>query len=252
MLIEERINRMKEYLNEKKSASIEELAELLKVSKDTIRRDLIKLEKQNQVKRIHGGVMLTRTKEALIFDYEERSSQFQEIKEKLAKRAVQLIRNDSSILFDASTTVEAVIPHLNNKGILAITNSLSHAVLLAQLENCEINLLPGKLHKKQLFISGTETVNKISEYNVDYALIGIFAINQDGLFIHTEEEGLVKRQMIRQSKQIIALADHSKINTTGFFKVCHLNEIDSLITDEMPDEEFSRALAKNNVKLILI
>lgn len=251
MLIEERSNKIQEYLNEKKSASIEELAELLQVSKDTIRRDLMKLEQKNRVKRIHGGAMLV-TREALIFDYEERSNQFQGIKEKLAIKSSQLISDNSSILLDASTTVEAVIPHLNHKGILAITNSLSHAILLAQLENCEINLLPGRLHKKQLFISGAETVNKIGEYKVDYALLGVFALNQEGLFIHTEEEGLVKRQMIQQSKQVIALADHSKINTTGFFKVCELNDIDLLITDKQPNEDFSRALTENNVTLILV
>lgn len=250
MLIEQRINKITEYLHEKKSASIEELVALLHVSKDTIRRDLIQLEKKNVLKRIHGGAMLV-NREALIFDYQERVNKLELIKEKIARLASERISNNSSILLDSSTTVEAVIPYLNHKGIFTVTNSLSHAILLAQLENCEVSILPGKIHKKQLFIYGAETVKKISEYNVDYALLGVFAINKNGLFIHTEEEGLVKRQIVEQSKQVIALADHTKIETTGLFNVCRLAEIDCLITDKKPTKEFCAILAKNNVELIL-
>lgn len=248
LLIEERLSRIKTILEQQKSASLEALADELSVSKDTIRRDLIKLEQKNIVKRIHGGAMLA-NREALIFDYKERSSRDQQLKDHMGRLAAEQIKSNSSLILDSSTTVEAVIPYLQGKGILAITNSLTHATLLAQLNNSEIRILPGKLHKQQLFIYGAETVQKISEYSVDYTLLGIFAINSDGLFIHTEEEGLVKRQMIRQSKRVIALADHTKLGTTGLFKICGLSEIDVLVTNQPPSAEFMTALAENNVEL---
>ncbi|MGM0214168.1 DeoR/GlpR family DNA-binding transcription regulator [Enterococcus sp. AZ109] len=251
MLIEERVNKIKTILEEQRSASIDELAEQLMVSKDTIRRDLIKLEQKNIVKRIHGGAVLA-SREALIFDYQERSSRDQKVKEQMGQAAAERIKSNSSMILDSSTTVEAVIPYLQGKGILAITNSLTHATLLAQLDNSEVSILPGKLHKKQLFIYGAETVQKISEYLVDYTLLGVFAISRDGMFIHTEEEGMVKRQMVRQSKKVIALADHTKIETTGLFKICSLSELDVLVTDQMPPQEFVTALEENNVELITL
>lgn len=251
MLIEERLSKIKTILEQQDSASMDYLAEQLAVSKDTIRRDLIKLEQKNIVRRIHGGAMLA-SREALIFDYQERSSRDQQVKEQMGQLAAEMIKSNSSMILDSSTTVEAAIPYLQGKGVLAITNSLTHATLLAQLDNSEISILPGKLHKKQLFIYGAETVQKISEYLVDYTLLGVFAISQNGMFIHTEEEGLVKRQMVRQSKKIIALADHTKIETTGLFKICSLQELDVLITDQMPPQEFVTALEENNVELITL
>ncbi|MGC6769144.1 DeoR/GlpR family DNA-binding transcription regulator [Enterococcus sp. LJL128] len=250
MLIEERLERIKSVLEEHKSATIEKLVEELKVSKDTVRRDLIKLEKQNVVKRTHGGAVLN-NREAMIFNYDQRSEKFHLIKEKIAQKAAELIKDNSSVIFDSSTTVEAAIPQLQDKNIYAITNSLTHAKLLAKNKKGEVTLLPGKLHKEQLFLYGSETIQKLEQYNADYTLLGVFAISGKGLFIHTEEEGLVKRQMALQAAKVIAVADHTKIDTTGFFKVCELSDIDYLITDMEPDQEFIQALNEKNVVLVL-
>ncbi|OXM20466.1 hypothetical protein CBI35_17920 [Pantoea sp. AV62] len=162
-----------------------------------------------------------------------------------------LINDNSSVIFDSSTTVETVIPHLSDKNILAVTNSLTNANRLARNKKCDIKILPGNLHKEQMFLYGSETIQKIEKYHVDYVLLGVFAISDKGLFIHTEEEGLVKRQMVMQGTTVIAVADHTKINTTGFFKVCDLSWINYLVTDELPESSFIQSLQDNNVELIL-
>ncbi|SEG59540.1 DeoR/GlpR family DNA-binding transcription regulator [Paenibacillus sp. UNC499MF] len=250
MLIEERLDKIKSIIEANKSATIEFLSETLDVSKDTIRRDLIKLEQQNVVRRTHGGAV-SANREAMILDYDQRSSRLNRIKEQIAQKAAEIVKDNSSILFDSSTTVEAAIMQLGNKRLYAITNSLTHAKLLAKLEKAEITLLPGKLHKDQLFLYGSETVKKIEQYNTDYTLLGVFALSKDGVFIHTEEEGLVKRQMIAQGHHVIALADHTKIDTTGFFKVCSLAEIDVLVTDQQPEPQMMDYLNENKVEVIV-
>lgn len=250
MLIEDRLNKIKKIIQESKSVSIETLVAKVGVSKDTVRRDLIKLEQDNIIRRTHGGAMIN-NRDALIFDYSQRAGTLNPVKEKIARRAAEIIKNNATIIFDASTTVEAVIHHLPDRHFVAITNSLTSAHQLARHKGCSVKLLPGNLHKEQLFLFGSETVKKIAEYHVDYVLLGIFAISDKGVFIHTEEEGLVKRQMVMQGTKVIALADNTKINTTGFFKVCDLSLIDCLITDTRPDETFLKALAENNVELLL-
>lgn len=250
MLIEERLEKIKKIIEEHKSATIEQLEKELVVSKDTIRRDLIKLEKQQVLRRTHGGAV-SANREALILDYKQRSSKFNQIKEEIAQKAAEVIKDNSSILFDSSTTVEAAIRHLGNKSLTSITNSLTHAMLLAKFEKVEVTLLPGKLHKEQLFLFGSETVKQIEQYNTDYTLLGVFALSEAGLFIHTEEEGLVKRQMVAQGRKVIALADHTKLDMTGFFKVCGLSEIDILITDQQPEPAFIECLKRNQVELIV-
>lgn len=250
MLIEQRLNKIRKIVKEQKSVSIESLVAMVGVSKDTIRRDLIKLEQDNEIKRTHGGATVP-NREALIFDYYQRLTTLAPIKESIAIKAAEMIQDNVSIIFDASTTVQAVIPHLANKQILAITNSLTNAHQLAKNRSCDVKLLPGTLHKEQLFLFGSETILKLAEYRVDYVLLGIFSISDEGVFIHTEQEGLVKRQMLRQGAKVIALADHTKINKTGFFKVCDLSLIDYLITDVKPDDEFIHALIAHNVELII-
>lgn len=250
MLIEDRLNTITQIIEEHKSISIENLVGLLQVSKDTIRRDLIKLEQDNVIRRTHGGAVLN-NRDALIFDYAQRSSKFNPVKEKIARKAAEYIKDNSSVIFDSSTTVEAVTVDLMDKNINAITNSLPIAQRMARNNKSVISVLPGKLHKDQLFLYGSETIQKLAEYNVDYVLLGVFAISADGIFIHTEEEGLVKRQMVNQGVTVIALADHSKIDTKGFFKVCDLSRIDYLVTDSEPEESFKNALKKNGVQLVL-
>ncbi|CAI2534323.1 HTH-type transcriptional repressor glcR [Serratia ficaria] len=250
MLIEERLNKIKKIIQENKSISIESLVYKLKVSKDTIRRDLIRLEQLNVVKRTHGGAVIN-NRDALIFDYNQRSEIQNPVKERIAIKAAELIKDNSSVIFDSSTTVETVILHLSDKNIMAITNSLTNANRLAKNKKCDIKILPGNLHKEQMFLYGSETIQKIEMYHVDYVLLGVFAISDKGLFIHTEEEGLVKRQMVMQGKTVIAVADRTKINTTGFFKVCDLSWINYLVTDELPEGSFKQSLRENNVELIL-
>ncbi|EUJ28209.1 DeoR family transcriptional regulator [Listeria floridensis FSL S10-1187] len=154
-------------------------------------------------------------------------------------------------MFDSSTTVEAFIRELGETNLYAITNSLTHAQVLAKNPKAEISVLPGTLHKEQLFLYGSETVQKIADYQADYAILGVFAISSGGLFIHTEEEGFVKRQMANHAKTVIALADHTKIGTSGFFKVCDLEEIDYLVTDRELSEEFCEVLRERNVQWII-
>lgn len=250
MLIEDRLNKIKKIIQENKSVSIEALVARMGVSKDTIRRDLIRLEQDNVIRRTHGGAVIN-SRDALIFDYSQRSETLNPDKENIARKAAEIIKDNASVIFDASTTVEAVIPKLTDKNILAITNSLTNANRLAKNKKADVKLLPGMLHKEQLFLFGSETIQKIADYHVDYVLLGIFAISDKGVFIHTEEEGLVKRQMVMQGKKVIALADNTKINTTGFFKVCDLALIDYLITNIPPDDSFIQALRENDVELIL-
>ncbi|MFV0555849.1 MAG: hypothetical protein ACK5LM_01930 [Lactovum sp.] len=64
-------------------------------------------------------------------------------------------------------------------------------------DRTEISVLSSKPHKQQLFLYGSDTVKKIEQYCTDYALLGVFALSEEGLFIHTEEKGMVKRQIVK-------------------------------------------------------
>lgn len=118
-------------------------------------------------------------------------------------------------------------------------------------DRTEISVLPGKLYKQQLFLYGSDTVKKIEQYCTDYALLGVFTLSEEGLFIHTEGEGMVKWQMVKQGNYVMTLTDHTKFGTTCLFKVCSLSEIDMLITDKQLSAVLTQKLESNNVEIVL-
>lgn len=249
MLIEERYNLITNVLQDRKTVTIEELCNLLGVSKDTVRRDLITLEKRKVLKRTFGGAMLA-SKPVPALRHEQRLSQFRMAKDIIADAAVQLVKNNSVVMFDSSTTVQATVPLLAGKGIQAVTNSLPTAQSLSLIDDCRISLLPGTLHREQLYVIGADTIEKIASYHFDVCFLGVFALDSCGLYTHTEEEGLVKKQMIRQSSLTVALADHTKFDTVGFYKVGPLECIDVLVTDEKPSPALLEAVKTSGVKLL--
>lgn len=250
MLIEERLKKVIEILEEQNSATVDFLSQKLAVSKDTVRRDLIKLENEAKIKRLHGGAMLA-TRDALIFDYSHRVLSLADVKKQLAYEVVAFIEDHMSLIFDSSTTVEAVIPLIKNKKLHVITNSLTHGLLLSQQQNKQVTIVGGKLHNEQQFLYGEETVEKLSHYSANLTVLGVFAISSQGLYIHTEEEGFVKQMMVKQGRTVVALADQTKIGTTGFYKIADLKEIDVLITDKLPEASFCESLKENSVRLVI-
>lgn len=250
MLIEERMNKIMELIKKNESVKIEKLAEELQVSKDTIRRDLIQLENMGKVKRTHGGAVLAPAVPA-VASYNERKLRKNKCKEAIGKKTAEMIGDDTSIIFDSATTVEAIIPFLGDTNIFAITNTLSTATQLSTLPNCKVSILPGILDNNHLFITGIDTVKKLSNYRTDYALLGAFALNEQGIWESDEGEALVKEQMVKSARTKVLMVDSTKFNTTGLVLSCKLDDIDLLITEKFPDGKLGSAIKKSAVNVII-
>lgn len=251
MLIEERLNRILELLKEKEVVTIEDLINDLNVSKDTIRRDLIRLENDKAIKRTHGGAVLNDQLTVSVF-YNERKEKYKESKLAIGKATSTLVSQDSMVILDAATTVETAIPYLDKMNIRTITNSLSTASELSKLSDCTISILPGKLSKEHLYITGADTVLKLMSYKADYALLGAFSIDENGVWVAEEEDGEVKNQIVKSARINILMSDSSKFNKKGSVKSCELSDIDYLVTDKMPEEKIRTALENNSVKIIIV
>ncbi|MCI9516233.1 MAG: DeoR/GlpR transcriptional regulator [Lachnospiraceae bacterium] len=250
MLIEERLNKIVEIIRINDSARIEELAETLEVSRDTVRRDLIRLENEGVIKRTHGGAVLNDNRASIVF-YDERKNQKLESKKAMGRCAAKLIKKDASVIFDASTTVEEVISFLDKKHIFAVTNSLTAATELTQLNDCTIAVLPGRLDHNHLYVTGSDTVQKLNQYNVDYLLLGVYAMDSGGIYTCSESEGAVKAKMLASARKKIAMADSSKFDTTGLIRICTLQDVDILVTDKFPEGRLLEAMQKAGVEIIV-
>lgn len=250
MFQEERLLSIIDYLKEKKRISVDDICSLFDVSKDTARRDLVKLEEDQAIIRTRGGAILPSTQHE-IKDYSNRLSIVSTEKKRIGKKAASLISPGDYIILDTSTTVQACAEHLDEIECTVITNSINQADILSKNPNAHIQLLGGEFHKEHRYLFGTSVIEKLSHYHADKTFMGVVGISEKGLTVAHEEDGMVMRKMMQQADQVIILADHTKIGVTGYFRFATLQDIDLFITDKEPDEKFQKLLEKHGVELLI-
>ncbi|UOR10791.1 DeoR/GlpR family DNA-binding transcription regulator [Halobacillus amylolyticus] len=250
MYQEERLIEILNYLRNERRISVEKICELFNVSRDTARRDLVKLEEQQAILRTRGGAILPSTRNK-IKDYSNRLQTDSGEKLHIGRKAASLIRNGDKIILDASTTVQSCADQLKELDCTVITNSINQAEILSSKAKLTIHLLGGQLHKEHRFLYGTSVIDRLSKYHVDHAFIGVVGISEHGLTIAHEEDGMVKRKMIERAKQVTVLADHTKVGVTDFYQYAGLEDIDLLITDRTPSLDFQELLTTHQVELLV-
>ncbi|CAM2871757.1 DeoR/GlpR family DNA-binding transcription regulator [Paenibacillus sediminis] len=251
MYQEERIQAILEYLKEHQRVSIQDICRLFEVSRDTARRDLLKMDELGVIIRTHGGAVLpTQTKE--VKEYKDRLTKESGEKQEIGRFAATLVKNGDFIAMDASTTVQYAAENISAQDIVVVTNSIDNADTLSKKEKVTIHLLGGILDPKHRFLYGSATLSKLADYHVDKLFLGACGITSSGLSFPHEEDGAVKREMIRRAGQVIVLADHTKFEHQMFYKIADLEEVDLLITDKRPSDKMMNELSDHGVQLFIV
>ena len=220
-----------EILLKEKKVSVGELARALFISEPSVRRDLQSLEKQNLIKRTHGGAMLEETALSksripfLLREYEQSSA-----KAIIAEKAIELIRDNDVVFMDASTSCYYLIPFLASKrNLTVITNGVK---ALTKLAEYDINTVStgGTLLNSCLALVGDEAYKTIEKYNADIALFSCRGISDNGYLTDiSPEENNVRRKMIKYSKKAYLLCAKDKFGKSYFHNLCHKDEISGVI-----------------------
>ncbi|UOF92436.1 DeoR/GlpR family DNA-binding transcription regulator [Fodinisporobacter ferrooxydans] len=251
MYQEERLIGILNYLQVHQRISIEDICNVFEVSRDTARRDLVKLEENRSIIRTRGGAILPSvTKEVL--NYEQRLLDEPEGKREIGKLAASLIKNNEYLIMDASTTVQFVAEYMLNQNNVVVTNSIDIASILSKQEIGSLHVLGGLFNPTHRFIYGAKAIEMLSDYNADKLFLGTCGITQDGLSIPDAEEAYLAREMIRRVDQVIVLADHTKFGRKLFQRVCGWDDVDILITDKEPSDEMIEILNRHEVDVMLV
>lgn len=249
MLQDERLEAILLYLKDHERITIETVCEINNVSKDTARRYLIKLEELGKVVRIRGGAKkLSYSNE--LYDYSQRLHMSSTVKDRIGEYAATLIKDGESLILDASTTVQCAAKYLKTNNHTVITNSINVVNELVRKDRIKINILGGTLDPQHQAIYGSRAIKDIQQYKVDKCIIGTCGISEEGISTSIEEEGLLLREMIMRSQQTILLADSTKFNKLFFQKVCGLELIDTLITNEKLPSNLRKELSRHSVEVI--
>ena len=229
----ERDKEILEILVAKKQATVKELADRLFVSEPSIRRDLANLEKQNLIKRVHGGAVIEETalsKNKIPFAIRELEQS--NAKVIIAQKAIELVHDNDVIFLDASTSAYQLIPFLQSKrNLTVITNGVRALEKLAEYDIHTIST-GGSLVASCMALVGEDAYRTIESINADIAFFSCRGLSNEGYLTDiAPAENHVRSKMIKNAKRSYLLCAKDKIGKKYYHNLCHSRELDGVITD---------------------
>lgn len=231
------------------SVSVEQLADTLGVTLQTVRRDVQRLADEGLLSRFHGGVRV-RSSTIENIAYQQRESLNAEGKSRIARAVAAAVPNDCSLILNIGTSTEAIARALLfHSGLRVITNNLNVATILSVNPKSEVIVAGGVVRGRDQGIVGEAAADFIRQFKVDIALIGISGIEPDGSLRDFDyREVKVSQTIIAHAREVWLAADISKFNRPAMVEVATLSQIDRLFTDAPPPEPFPALLAEAQVR----
>ena len=252
MLKEERTANIIECLKEKNSATIRELADLNKVSEDTVRRDLEYLEMHGVLDRVRGGAVWRRENLSQHV-YELRLAINADAKSQLAPLVRNVLKDGETLILNSGSTTVEIAKYIAQwyKRLTVITNDINIIALLSKKENFRLILLGGFIDKEENATYGSNAEEEIKQYNAD---VGIFAVNSisidRGVRDFRADQLETFKNMIKVSDKVVVAIDASKFEKNSCMEVCGLDEVHCIISDEGLSKEQITAYSSKGIEVI--
>lgn len=216
---------------------LRDLAEILGVSSDTVRRDIRELDEKGLLRQVHGGAIangyqLKRPK------FKKKTVYAAQSKREIAAKALHLVQADSVNLVSGGTTNLELMRQLPPKlKATFFTSSIPIALELMSHPSIELIFLGGRMNPEAQIALGGATINALSEIKVDNLFLGTGYLDADfGLSEFDHEIIELKKAMIRAARKVISLTISEKLDTTNRYKVCDLSAIHTLVTELAPSD----------------
>ena len=236
-----RQDRIKEYIEERNVVTIKELQEMFpEVSLMTIHRDLDALEDGGVIVKFRGGARSVRYAGDPEFNVRMRDNNSGKLL--IARKAMELIQPHSSIFLDASTTNLTLARTLPDMNLNIFTTGPSIALELCRLHNPVITLCCGTINRKNLALSGQNTLEMLEKINIDMAFIGVSGCSvESGFTCGTEGDMLVKRMVIQKARTSVVMCTQEKLRCLMPYTFANMKDVDYLISDVVMPEPFQKA-----------
>lgn len=247
----ERHNAIVELVTERGFASIEELARHFEVTPQTIRRDINLLDEENRLRRFHGGAGIATSTSNIA--YADRKIRNLEEKTRIAEAIAERVPDHSSMFINIGTTTETIARALlQHQGLTVITNNLHVASTLSSKDDFNIIIAGGVVRNRDGGIIGETTVEFVQQFKVDFAIIGISGIDEDGELLDFDyQEVRVAQAIIQNSRQVFLAADHTKFGRNAMIRLGNIREATHLFTDRRPPAPVVDIMNEEGVRLIV-
>ena len=251
MLAAERKNIILEKLQNEKKVVVSELSAFFGVSEETIRRDLDKLDKEGICIKGYGGAILNESNSADM-PFEIRKRRNMDGKRKIAARIAEIVNDGDHIFIDPSTTGVAIVNALRDKKRLTIiTNSIEVLTELRDASGWDVISTGGTMKENYLALVGPRALESISSFNADKVILSCKGIDMSkGITDGNELFSQVKCTMLQAARVRILAVDSSKFGQVAFSQICEIGEINMVVTDEKPSDEWLAYFENNGIRCI--
>ncbi|MCH4280480.1 DeoR/GlpR family DNA-binding transcription regulator [Mediterraneibacter sp. NSJ-151] len=251
MLAIERRNAILEKLQAERRVVVSELSQIYKVSEETIRRDLEKLENDGFAIKSYGGAVINENANVdLPFNIRKKRNVIS--KQKIAEVISSRIKDGTSIMLDASSTAVYIAKALKErKNLTLITNSIE--ILIEMFDTPNVNVLStgGAMREGSFALVGPQTDKMLKSYHVDVAIVSAKGFDLETGMTDTEElHANNKKTMLHAGREKVLAVDSSKFGKTAFTEIGTLEDISMVVTDAKPDEVWLQAFKEYGIECI--
>ncbi len=252
MLVNERYNLIKDRLRKSGAITVSELISEFGVSAETVRRDLLALEKSGILSRVHGGAIAqAHLKPA--GDFSARLDEHRAEKSELSLRAAELIREGDIIAVDSGTTAVEFAEVLKSLAIhfTVITHSLAVFNVISGCENIETILIGGTYDKTENAFWGHLTHEALRRLHASKVFIFPTGISLAlGVFDFHLNLTDIQHTLLEISDKVIILADSSKFEKTSLVRLCDVSPEHIYVTDSELPESIFELYKENNLTIL--
>jgi DeoR family transcriptional regulator, fructose operon transcriptional repressor len=251
---EERQQAIADLVAQRGRLSVNALAAEYAVTTETVRRDLSVLERAGILRRVHGGAVPAAALTALESRVGERDLAHADEKDRIAKRALDLLpATGGSVILDAGTTTARLAMMLpRDLQLTVVTNAVPIAARLAGSPSVDLHLLPGRVRPTTHAAVGEETVAALGRLRADVAFVGTNGISAGhGLSTPDHAEAAAKRAMVEGAHTVVVLVDSSKIGQEHMVRFADLADIDVVVTDAGIEDADRDELEAHDVEVVI-
>lgn len=253
MLKTKRIERIQEYILEHETVSLDELTTVFNVSKNTIRRDIQQLVERGKIKKVYGGVAVNQDDaHAPLESFNKRQTRNQERKEAIAKAAADLVEDGDIIYIDSGTTTLEMVEYLQTKQVTVITNNLDFIIDSLPYPNLNVISTGGVVNRETKSFVSFKNTDLLKAYNINKAFMASTGISISNGVTHSSPlESEIKQTVVKRSSKVYLLVDQHKFDKYALITYCGLDEIDYIITDADPSENYQEYAKSHNIELVI-
>jgi DeoR family myo-inositol catabolism operon transcriptional repressor len=249
MIKTERIEQIQDYVLVNDTVSLDELVKVFDVSKNTIRRDIQQLVERGKIIKVYGGVAANH---ATLKSFNERQTRNQQQKRSIAKAAANFVEDGDIIYIDSGTTTLEMVENLQSKNVTIITNNLDFIFKSFPYDNLNVISTGGVFDRKTKSFVSLKNMDLLKSYNINKAFMASTGITISNGVTHSSPlESEIKQNVVKKSSTVFLLVDHCKFDKYALMTYCDMDEVDYIITDKVPSENYQEYTKRHDIQLVI-